>query len=488
MIEYDAIVHEAMASVLENRPTTPEEQKQIQEVLQKESKNNTQTIRPGNFYITDNQLGNGTAKEKYQRNVDAIRLLKQLEQEHRQADRYEQEVLSQYVGWGGLAYAFDEGKSNWADEYKELKELLTESEYKSARESVLNAHYTQPVIIKSMYKALEQMGFKNGNVLEPAMGVGNFFGAMPESLRDSKLYGVELDSISGRIAKQLYPDADIRITGYETSGYPDDFFDVAIGNVPFGQYKVVDKKYDRNKFLIHDYFFAKTLDKVRPGGIVAFITSKGTLDKSNPEVRKYLAQRAELLGAVRLPNKAFKSNAGTEVTSDILFLKKRDHMIVSDPDWVYLGKDGSDITMNNYFVEHPEQIVGKMEMVSGPYGMESTCTADDSQPFEEQLQESLQNINGEFDAIDPEEILTEDLEELLSADPNVKNYSFTVVGKEIYYRENSVMRPVDVSATAKERIKGMIGIRDCTRALINLQLNEYSDADIKQKQEELSAL
>jgi DNA methylase len=251
---------------------------------------------------------------------------------------------------------------------------------------------------------------------------------------------------------------------------------------------VVDKKYDRNKFLIHDYFFAKTLDKVRPGGIVAFITSKGTLDKSNPEVRKYLAQRAELLGAVRLPNKAFKSNAGTEVTSDILFLKKRDHMIVSDPDWVYLGKDGSDITMNNYFVEHPEQIVGKMEMVSGPYGMESTCTADDSQPFEEQLQESLQNINGEFDAIDPEEILTEDLEELLSADPNVKNYSFTVVGKEIYYRENSVMRPVDVSATAKERIKGMIGIRDCTRALINLQLNEYSDADIKQKQEELSAL
>lgn len=269
---------------------------------------------------------------------------------------------------------------------------------------------------------------------------------------------------------------------------PDNFFDLAIGNVPFGQYKVVDKKYDRNKFLIHDYFFAKTLDKVRPGGIVAFITSKGTLDKSNPEVRKYLAQRAELLGAVRLPNKAFKSNAGTEVTSDILFLKKRDHMIVSDPDWVYLGKDGSDITMNNYFVEHPEQIVGKMEMVSGPYGMESTCTADDSQPFEEQLQESLQNINGEFDAIDPEEILTEDLEELLSADPNVKNYSFTVVGKEIYYRENSVMRPVDVSATAKERIKGMIGIRDCTRALINLQLNEYSDAAIKQKQEELSAL
>lgn len=274
---------------------TPEEQKQIQEVLQKESKNNTQTIRPGNFYITDNQLGNGTAKEKYQRNVDAIRLLKQLEQEHRQADRYEQEVLSQYVGWGGLAYAFDEGKSNWADEYKELKELLTESEYKSARESVLNAHYTQPVIIKSMYKALEQMGFKNGNVLEPAMGVGNFFGAMPESLRDSKLYGVELDSISGRIAKQLYPDADIRITGYETSGYPDDFFDVAIGNVPFGNYQVYDRRYEQHHFLIHDYFLAKTLDQLRSGGVAAFITSKGTMDKKNNLVRSYLSQRAELL-------------------------------------------------------------------------------------------------------------------------------------------------------------------------------------------------
>ena len=318
VIEYDAIVHEAMASVLENRPTTPEEQKQIQEVLQKESKNNTQTIRPGNFYITDNQLGNGTAKEKYQRNVDAIRLLKQLEQEHRQADRYEQEVLSQYVGWGGLAYVFDEGKSNWADEYKELKELLTESEYKSARESVLNAHYTQPVIIKSMYKALEQMGFKNGNVLEPAMGVGNFFGAMPESLRDSKLYGVELDSISGRIAKQLYPDADIRITGYETSGYPDDFFDVAIGNVPFGNYQVYDRRYEQHHFLIHDYFLAKTLDQLRSGGVAAFITSKGTMDKKNNLVRSYLSQRAELLGAIRLPNTAFKGNAGTEVTSDIV--------------------------------------------------------------------------------------------------------------------------------------------------------------------------
>lgn len=466
----------------------PDETTPDTEEKQEESKAAPDKSAASNFQISDDHLGEGSPKEKFRRNLAAIVLLNRIESENRYATAEEQQVLSQYIGWGGLADAFDESKPNWSEEYQQLKAALSPDEYRMARESTLNAHYTSPVIIRQIYSALERMGFSKGNVLEPAMGVGNFLGMMPDSMKESNLYGVELDSISGRIAKQLYPHANIQICGFEKTTYPDNFFDLAIGNVPFGQYKVVDKKYDRNKFLIHDYFFAKTLDKVRPGGIVAFITSKGTLDKSNPEVRKYLAQRAELLGAVRLPNKAFKSNAGTEVTSDILFLKKRDHMIVSDPDWVYLGKDGSDITMNNYFVEHPEQIVGKMEMVSGPYGMESTCTADDSQPFEEQLQESLQNINGEFDAIDPEEILTEDLEELLSADPNVKNYSFTVVGKEIYYRENSVMRPVDVSATAKERIKGMIGIRDCTRALINLQLNEYSDADIKQKQEELSAL
>ena len=466
----------------------PDETTPDTEEKQEESKAAPDKSAASNFQISDDHLGEGSPKEKFRRNLAAIVLLNRIESENRYATAEEQQVLSQYIGWGGLADAFDESKPNWSEEYQQLKAALSPDEYRMARESTLNAHYTSPVIIRQIYSALERMVFSKGNVLEPAMGVGNFLGMMPDSMKESNLYGVELDSISGRIAKQLYPHANIQICGFEKTTYPDNFFDLAIGNVPFGQYKVVDKKYDRNKFLIHDYFFAKTLDKVRPGGIVAFITSKGTLDKSNPEVRKYLAQRAELLGAVRLPNKAFKSNAGTEVTSDILFLKKRDHMIVSDPDWVYLGKDGSDITMNNYFVEHPEQIVGKMEMVSGPYGMESTCTADDSQPFEEQLQESLQNINGEFDAIDPEEILTEDLEELLSADPNVKNYSFTVVGKEIYYRENSVMRPVDVSATAKERIKGMIGIRDCTRALINLQLNEYSDADIKQKQEELSAL
>lgn len=466
----------------------PDETTPDTEEKQEESKAAPDKSAASNFQISDDHLGEGSPKEKFRRNLAAIVLLNRIESENRYATAEEQQVLSQYIGWGGLADAFDESKPNWSEEYQQLKAALSPDEYRMARESTLNAHYTSPVIIRQIYSALERMGFSKGNVLEPAMGVGNFLGMMPDSMKESNLYGVELDSISGRIAKQLYPHANIQICGFEKTTYPDNFFDLAIGNVPFGQYKVVDKKYDRNKFLIHDYFFAKTLDKVRPGGIVAFITSKGTLDKSNPEVRKYLAQRAELLGAVRLPNKAFKSNAGTEVTSDILFLKKRDHMIVSDPDWVYLGKDESDITMNNYFVEHPEQIVGKMEMVSGPYGMESTCTADDSQPFEEQLQESLQNINGEFDAIDPEEILTEDLEELLSADPNVKNYSFTVVGKEIYYRENSVMRPVDVSATAKERIKGMIGIRDCTRALINLQLNEYSDADIKQKQEELSAL
>ena len=397
----------------------PDETTPDTEEKQEESKAAPDKSAASNFQISDDHLGEGSPKEKFRRNLAAIVLLNRIESENRYATAEEQQVLSQYIGWGGLADAFDESKPNWSEEYQQLKAALSPDEYRMARESTLNAHYTSPVIIRQIYSALERMGFSKGNVLEPAMGVGNFLGMMPDSMKESNLYGVELDSISGRIAKQLYPHANIQICGFEKTTYPDNFFDLAIGNVPFGQYKVVDKKYDRNKFLIHDYFFAKTLDKVRPGGIVAFITSKGTLDKSNPEVRKYLAQRAELLGAVRLPNKAFKSNAGTEVTSDILFLKKRDHMIVSDPDWVYLGKDGSDITMNNYFVEHPEQIVGKMEMVSGPYGMESTCTADDSQPFEEQLQESLQNINGEFDAIDPEEILTEDLEELLSADPNV---------------------------------------------------------------------
>lgn len=486
VIEYDAIVHEAMASVLENRPTTPEEQKQIQEVLQKESKNNTQTIRPGNFYITDNQLGNGTAKEKYQRNVDAIRLLKQLEQEHRQADRYEQEVLSQYVGWGGLAYAFDEGKSNWADEYKELKELLTESEYKSARESVLNAHYTQPVIIKSMYKALEQMGFKNGNVLEPAMGVGNFFGAMPESLRDSKLYGVELDSISGRIAKQLYPDADIRITGYETSGYPDDFFDVAIGNVPFGNYQVYDRRYEQHHFLIHDYFLAKTLDQLRSGGVAAFITSKGTMDKKNNLVRSYLSQRAELLGAIRLPNTAFKGNAGTEVTSDILFFQKREGISYDSPEWLDIGVNEDGIELNQYFLNHPEMVLGHMEEVSGPYGKETACIPLEGADLKEQLDVAITKVQGQIFVENPEVVIEEDQRDI-PANPDVKNYSYTLVDEQLYFRENSRMYPVNLSKATEERVRGMIEIRESVRRLISLQMDENgTDEAIKTEQEKLN--
>ena len=442
-----------------------------------------------NFHISDDRLGEGSPKEKFQRNVAAIRLLEQIEGENRYATPQEQQILSQYVGWGGLADAFDESKSNWSAEYHQLKELLSPEEYRMARESTLNAHYTSPVIIRQMYETLEKMGFSKGNVLEPSMGIGNFFGMMPDSMKESRLYGVELDSITGRIAKQLYPQADVQIKGFEKTDYPNDFFDVAIGNVPFGQYKVADKQYDKNNFLIHDYFFAKTLDKVRPGGVVAFITSKGTMDKASPEVRRYLAQRADLLGAVRLPNTAFKANAGTEVTSDILFFQKRDRMVEREPDWVHLGEDADGIAMNAYFAQHPEQIVGKMEMVSGPYGMESTCRADDSRPFAEQLAKALENITGQIDTIDLDEELADDMSrQSIPADPSVKNFSYTVVENEVYYRENSVMKPVEVSDTAKERIKGMVAIRNCTQELIDMQLEEYSDAAIKGKQAELNTL
>ncbi len=442
-----------------------------------------------NFHISDDRLGEGSPKEKFQTNIAAIKMLEQIEGENRYATPEEQQILSQYVGWGGLADAFDESKSNWSAEYHQLKELLSPEEYRMARESTLNAHYTSPVIIRQMYETLEKMGFSRGNVLEPSMGIGNFFGMMPDSMKESRIYGVELDSITGRIAKQLYPQADVQIKGFEKTDYPNDFFDVAIGNVPFGQYKVADKQYDKNNFLIHDYFFAKTLDKVRPGGVVAFITSKGTMDKASPEVRRYLAQRADLLGAVRLPNTAFKANAGTEVTSDILFFQKRDRMVEREPDWVYLGEDENGIAMNAYFAEHPEQIVGKMEMVSGPYGMESTCRADDSRPFAEQLAKALENITGQIDTIDLDEELADDMSrQSIPADPSVKNFSYTVVDNEVYYRENSVMKAVEVSDTAKERIKGMVAIRKCTQELIDMQLEEYSDAAIKEKQAELNSL
>ncbi len=439
--------------------------------------------------VGEESTGKGfSPKEKFRHNVEAIRTLENIENEHRIATPEEQQILAKYVGWGGLADAFDENKANWASEYQELKSLLSSEEYVSARESTLNAHYTSPVIIKSIYDAIDKMGFSKGNILEPAMGTGNFFGMLPDKMQESRLYGVELDEITGRIAKQLYPNADVKITGFEKTDYPNDFFDVAIGNVPFGQYKVPDRTYDKHNFLIHDYFFAKTLDKVRPGGVVAFVTSKGTMDKKSPEVRKYLAQRAELLGAVRLPNTAFKENAGTEVTSDILFLKKRDRVMDIEPDWVHLTENEDGIAMNQYFADHPEMILGKMEMVSGPFGMEATCTPDTAIPLSEQLAKAVSRIEGSIEQVEFEELDDELAREAIPADPNVKNYSYTLVGEKVYYRENSIMKPVEVSETMEQRMKGMVKIRDCTQELIEYQLNEYPEEMIKNKQTELNEL
>ena len=445
-------------------------------------------ISAENYVISDMELGVGTAKEKFQRNVEAIRTLETIESEKRSATNEEQEVLSKYVGWGGLADAFDETKSAWAKEYAELKTMLSEEEYISARESTLNAHYTSPVIIQEIYRTLQRMGFTKGNLLEPSMGIGNFFGMLPETMRESHLYGVELDGLTGRIARLLYPKANITVDGYEKTAFPNDFFDVAVGNVPFGQYKVADKKYDKYNFLIHDYFFGKTLDQVRPGGMIAFITSKGTMDKENPKVRKYIAQRAELLGAVRLPNTAFKANAGTEVTSDILFLQKRDRIVDMEPDWVHLSQDENGIAMNSYFVEHPEMVVGSMEMVSGSYGMESTCVPDDSLPFEEQLQKSLSFIEGSYEEIELEELNEELTAEVIPAVPEVKNFSYALIDDRLYYRENSLMRPVEASEGMLERIKGMVAIRDCTQELIRLQLEDYPDEQIHSRQKQLNDL
>ena len=445
-----------------------------------------------NFHIapeTEESAGKGfAAKEKFRQNVEAIRTLEKIEGENRIATRSEQEILAKYVGWGGLADAFDETKANWASEYQELKSLLSTEEYDSARGSTLNAHYTSPVIIKAIYDAMERMGFSKGNILEPAMGIGNFFGMLPENMQESRLYGVELDGITGRIARQLYPNADVKITGFEKTDYPNDFFDVAIGNVPFGQYKVADRAYDKHNFLIHDYFFAKALDKVRPGGVVAFVTSKGTMDKKSPEVRKYLAQRAELLGAIRLPNTAFKENAGTEVTSDILFLKKRDRVIDIEPDWVHLCENEDGIAMNQYFADHPEMIMGKMQMVSGQFGMEATCTPDTAIPLSKQLEKAISHIEGSIDEVEFDELDDELTREAIPADPGVKNYSYTIVDERVYYRENSIMKPVDVSETMEQRMKGMVQIRDCTQELIDYQLNEYPEDMIKSKQAELNEL
>lgn len=442
-----------------------------------------------NYRITDDNLGAGGQKTKYGWNVAAIRLLNQLEAENRLATPEEQEILSRYVGWGGLPQVFDENNSQWAKEYAELKELLTDEEYASARASTLNAHYTSPTVIKAMYACLENMGFKTGNILEPACGIGNFFGLIPDSMKNSKLYGVELDSITGRIARQLYQQANIAVQGFEETNLPDSFFDLAIGNVPFGSYGVADKKYDKYHFYIHDYFFAKTLDKVRPGGIIAFITSKGTMDKQNPEVRKYIAQRAELLGAVRLPNNAFYDNAGTQVTTDILFLQKRDRVIDIEPDWVHLSTTRDGIPINSYFAENPDMVLGTMAYDDMMYGnaKETTCRPFENADLAGLLREALENIHAEITEYEPDEIAEEE-DTSIPADPNVKNFSYTVVDGEIYYRENSRMNKVEVSVTAANRIKGMIAIRDCVRELIEYQAEDYSDEIIREQQRKLNRL
>ena len=447
-----------------------------------------QNDRPAaaNFHIIDDMFGTGTTKEKFRRNVEAIQTLERIKGENRAATPQEQHILSQYVGWGGLANAFDESRNAWAGEYRELKSLLSPEEYASARESTLNAHYTSPVVIRSIYGVLERMGFETGSILEPSMGTGNFFGMLPDTMRGSRLYGVELDGITGRIAKQLYPGADIKITGFEKTSYPNDFFDIAVGNVPFGQYRVPDRQYDKLGFPVHEYFLAKTLDKVRPGGVMAFVTSRWVMDKKTTEARKYLAQRAELLGAVRLPNSAFKDNAGTEVTADILFFQKLDRMAVKEPEWVHLSENADGISMNRYFVEHPEMVVGRMEMVSGPYGMESTCQPDTSRTFEEQLKEAVSHISGSISMMEFSGM--EEAAAGIPADPDVKNYSYTVVDGSVYYRENSIMLPADVPETTEKRIKGMIAVRDCTQELIRLQMEECPDSAIKEKQAELNTL
>ena len=437
-----------------------------------------------NFKIDRDGIGAGTPLERFYHNKSAIQLLKKLESEHRLAQPYEQNVLSEYVGWGGLSDFFKEDNPH----YPELKELLTEDEYESARESTLTAFYTPPVVIKAVYQALENMNFKTGNVLEPSCGIGNFMGLVPDSMNTAKFYGVELDSISGRIARQLYQNSSIAVQGFEETNLPDSFFDAAVGNVPFGQFKVPDKRYDKHNFLIHDYFFARTLDKVRPGGVVAFITSKGTMDKENPTVRKYIAQRADLLGAIRLPNDTFKAAAGTEVTSDIIFLQKRDRLIDIEPDWVHLATDENGIKINSYFVNNPEMILGDMQLVSGAHGMEPACIAYDGADLGELLQDAIQNIHAEITEYEIDELEAEDEDLSIPADPDVRNFSFTVVDGKIYYRENSRMNPVDVSATAESRIKGMIAIRDCVRTLIEYQTEDYPDTDIQAEQEKLNGL
>lgn len=485
-------VKEEILLPIEDEPEVQEEN--IVPVFEKKKSNKIRSfdIHPeipssdrNQFKITNDNLGEGSPREKFNNNVEAIRVLKKCEKENRFATPQEQEILSKYVGWGGLPQAFDEKDSSWSNEYSILKNLLDEKEYSQARESTLTAFYTPPVVIRSMYKALENMGLKTGNILEPSCGVGNFIGMLPDSLEDCKLYGVELDSISGRIARQLYQKSTVAVQGYEDTNLPNSFFDVAVGNVPFGDFKVLDKKYDKHKFLIHDYFFAKTLDKVRPGGVIAFITSKGTLDKENPSVRKYIAQRADLLGAIRLPNNTFKANTGTEVTSDIIFLQKRDSITDIEPDWVYLGENDDGIKMNQYFIDNPEMILGNIEMISTRFGYDSACISD-GEKLEDKLERAISNIHAEVKEYELDDIGEED--NSIEADLTVRNFSYTLIDDKIYFRENSRMYPQELAMTTENRVKGLIEIRDCVRTLLEYQTEDYPDEDIKREQVKLNQL
>lgn len=485
-------VKEEISLPIEEEPEVQEEN--IVPVFEKRKSNKIRSfdIHPeipiydrNQFKITNDNLGEGSPREKFNNNVEAIRVLKKCEEENRFATPQEQEILSKYIGWGGLPQAFDEKDSSWSNEYSILKNLLDEKEYSQARESTLTAFYTPPVVIGSMYKALENMGLKTGNILEPSCGVGNFIGMLPDSLEDCKLYGVELDSISGRIARQLYQKSTVAVQGYEDTNLPNSFFDVAVGNVPFGDFKVLDKKYDKHKFLIHDYFFAKTLDKVRPGGVIAFITSKGTLDKENPSVRKYIAQRADLLGAIRLPNNTFKANAGTEVTSDIIFLQKRDSITDIEPDWVYLGENDDGLKMNQYFIDNPEMILGNMEMISTRFGYDSACISD-GENLGDKLERAISNIHAEVKEYELDDIGEED--NSIEADLTVRNFSYTLIDDKIYFRENSRMYPQELAMTTENRVKGLIEIRDCVRTLLEYQTEDYPDEDIKREQVKLNQL
>ena len=449
-------------------------------------------VKSVNFRITDERLGEGGAKAKAQNNIAALELLMRLEAQGRNATPEEQEALSRYVSWGGIPQIFDVHNADWSEEYQKLKELLTDAEYAKARESTLTAFYTTPLVCRSIYRALENMGFRTGNILEPSMGAGNFFGTLPESMKDSRLYGVELDSVTGRIAQKLYPHADIQVCGFEEANLPDSFFDVAVGNVPFGNFGVDDERYNKHGFRIHDYFFAKAIDKVRAGGIVAFVTSKGTMDKKDPSVRKYLAERAELLGAVRLPMTAFSANANTKVTTDILFFQKRERQIAGAlPEWVHLGETADGVPVNRYFAEHPEMVLGRMAFNKSMYGnaLETACEPFEDKPLEELLEMAVGNIKGTIPepqiAFDIDE--TEEME-MLPADPAVKNFSYTIVENKIYFRENSVMHSIVVNETAEQRIRGMIGLRDCVRELISAQLGNCTDDALHAVQQKLNTL